>query len=73
MLGKGQPCLVFAVILRGQASIEVEPMEHHTPDTSLPMAVHALENDELQALLIVLLREWRERVAVLEQPAAKPA
>lgn len=51
----------------------MEPMEHQIPETSLPMAVHALENEELQALLIVLLREWRERVAVSEQPALKPA
>lgn len=41
----------------------MEPMDQHTPETSLPTAVHSLENDELQALLVALLREWRARVA----------
>ena len=45
-----------------------DAMEQPAPETTLPMAVHALENDELQALLVALLREWRERVANAQAP-----
>ena len=43
---------------------ELESLDPQAPETSLPTAVHALENDELQALLVALLREWRSRVAI---------
>jgi hypothetical protein len=49
-----------------------ESMEQQPSEASLPTAVHALENDELQALLVALLREWRERVA-MTQAARLPA
>jgi hypothetical protein len=49
-----------------------EPMEQQPSEASLPTAVHALENDELQALLVALLREWRERVAMTQSAPAAP-
>lgn len=47
-------------------------MEQQPPEAPLPSAVHALENDELQALLVALLREWRERVAMTQAAPAAP-
>ena len=47
-------------------------MEQQPSEASLPTAVHALENDELQALLVALLREWRERVAMTQSAPVAP-
>lgn len=41
-----------------------EPLDQQSIDTALRSVVHDLANDELQTLLLALLREWRERVTL---------
>jgi hypothetical protein len=38
-------------------------------DSSLPDAIQTLENEELQALIVALLREWRQRMETPLRPA----